>query len=648
VSAALWLAVGGAGAQAQPAQAQQPAALRLVDTYAPIMMLRTAKDPTCHTGKESRGTINITIRLLPGPSGAEEYRPTAVTAVLGNPRVRLVHVGRVVKTAPTVADIAGLGPDYYLDLPGDVLGNLCTYAEGEAALERAGKAPLVTYAHIATERGKPGLAVQYWFFYYFNEFNDLHEGDWEGMQLTFDANSPQQALVQGPDQIAVFQHGGGEKTSWQDAKVQKEGTHPVVYVAAGSHATFLQSAVYVENGGGGAGLGCDNTSRPLERVRPRPVLVPTNPGHGGPSAWLTYSGHWGQREKGFNNGPQGPNTKRQWLQPFSWMDSARLASPKLPGGFGLGAPVTGVFCDAVQEVSGVVNVGTRSRVGVIVIVLVLILLVAVPAAITKWGPIDLTGLRQPRTFGQILRCARQLYGRYWRKLLPIGLSSIPIIAAVFGMQRLLNAALQGGSVTITITDAVGTTGRSLGYAVVAAVVITFIRGLEARRTLGLVSSYRGMLERFWRVVIAQLLTNLIVAALAVTVIGLPIAIWKYVGWQFVQQEILFEDKGIRDAFRGSTRIVRRQWWRAARVAGFLWLLSVATGPVLIMILIFGDLSLNLIDALGSVIFALLLPYVATGRTLLYFDLAARRPEAVRKPTWRHRLRTRLRPVAGTA
>jgi hypothetical protein len=228
------------------------------------------------------------------------------------------------------------------------------------------------------------------------------------------------------------------------------------------------------------------------------------------------------------------------------------------------------------------------------------------------------------------------------------LSSIPIIAAVFGMQRLLNAALQGGSVTITITDAVGTTGRSLGYAVVAAVVITFIRGLEARRTLGLVSSYRGMLERFWRVVIAQLLTNLIVAALAVTVIGLPIAIWKYVGWQFVQQEILFEDKGIRDAFRGSTRIVRRQWWRAARVAGFLWLLSVATGPVLIMILIFGDLSLNLIDALGSVIFALLLPYVATGRTLLYFDLAARRPEAVRKPTWRHRLRTRLRPVAGTA
>ena len=56
----------------------------------------------------------------------------------------------------------------------------------------------------------------------------------------------------------------------------------------------------------------------------------------------------------------------------------------------------------------------------------------------------------------------------------------------------------------------------------------------------------------------------------------------------------------------------------------------------------------LVDALGSVIFALLLPYLATGRTLLYFDLAARHQEAVSTPTWRHRLWSRLGPVARTA
>ena len=101
-------------------------------------------------------------------------------------------------------------------------------------------------------------------------------------------------------------------------------------------------------------------------------------------------------------------------------------------------------------------------------------------------------------------------------------------------------------------------------------------------------------------------------------------------WQFVQQEVVFEDKRMRDAFRGSSRLVRGHWWYTVRVAGFLWLLSVAAGPVLGFALIFADLSLTAINLLGSLVFALLLPYVALGRTLLYFDLAARAQEAPAK------------------
>ena len=38
--------------------------------------------------------------------------------------------------------------------------------------------------------GYPGkIALQYWFFYVFNDFNNLHEGDWEMIQLDFDASS---------------------------------------------------------------------------------------------------------------------------------------------------------------------------------------------------------------------------------------------------------------------------------------------------------------------------------------------------------------------------------------------------------------------------------------------------------------------------
>src|SRR5262249_24903254 len=143
-----------------------------------------------------------------------------------------------VKKGPTAADIAGLGENYYLNIPGDPLGDTCDYARDFEKLKREGRAPALTYAHIAPEAGTEGLAVQYWFFWYFNQFNDLHEGDWEGMQTTFESADPAEALAEGPSEVGLFQHAGGEKADWESGKVEKEGTHPVVYPAAGSHATF--------------------------------------------------------------------------------------------------------------------------------------------------------------------------------------------------------------------------------------------------------------------------------------------------------------------------------------------------------------------------------------------------------------------------
>ncbi len=167
------------------------------------------------------------------------------------------------------------------------------------------------------------------------------------------------ALADGPSEIALFQHEGGEKGGWDDSKVQKEGTHPVVYPAAGSHATFYGPAVYVENGQGGSGLGCDNTTDPLRRVEPRPVLIPTHPRENGPFKWLTFVGHWGEKEKGYNNGPQGPIEKLQWNEPFTWMAGVRTRSPELPSGFFLGPQVTGAFCGTVKAASGLVNLDAQ-------------------------------------------------------------------------------------------------------------------------------------------------------------------------------------------------------------------------------------------------------------------------------------------------
>jgi hypothetical protein len=282
-TAALAMLAAPAGAAVTEAPPVDEAAQRLAERYVPITMLREQRDPPCDTKEE-------------------QYQPTSVETVLGNPTVALTHEdpdGRLVdvKKAPTAADIAGLRDGYYLDYEGKVLGDTCVYARAFRQLVAEGKAPAITYAHVAREPNHDGFALQFWFYWYFNQFNDLHEGDWEGMQITFESNTTAGALEEEPSEVIVFQHAGGERADWEDGKVQKQGTHPVVYPAAGSHATFYDSAVYLGNGQNGSGVGCDNTSEPLRELKLRPVLLPETAPERGAFQWLSYRGRWGERER---------------------------------------------------------------------------------------------------------------------------------------------------------------------------------------------------------------------------------------------------------------------------------------------------------------------------------------------------------------
>ncbi len=624
-------------ASADVSAAQQ----QLVSSYAPILNLREqTDDKNCDTTEE-------------------QYNPpTAVDTVLGNPAVTLINYvnGRDVpiRKAPTAADIAGLGDDYYLDLPGDPLSVKCprkgSYATDFKDLRAAGKAPALTYAHIATEPGFSGLVVQYWFFYYFNQFNDVHEGDWEGMQISFDADTPAEALADGPSQIALFQHAGGERADWDDTKVQKDGTHPIVYPAAGSHATFYDNAIYIQNGSHGSGVGCDNTQDPHVEARPRPVVIPTAAGPGSEFQWLSYLGHWGQREKGFNNGPQGPTTKKQWLDPFTWQDGIRQDSPRLPGGAVLGPVASTAFCGAIAGVSEFINLQAKDTLGAIGLALALLAAIVVPILLTRWRPVDIRDLHHQWAVGQLLRGARQLYGRHWRTMLGLAFAGFVILAGIQGLQYLLEQWTGGNDFTLR-THPLGLTlefsgafediSQPIGFAIVSGAVVAYLRIIESGGEGGMRASYRALYPKLWRVIVGQLLAIVLAALLIFTVIGIPFGIYFYFAWQLVQQEILFRDCSIREALRGSSALVRGHWWRTVAVIGVLSLLAVAAGPLLGFVLIFLNLSPVLVNLIGSIVFALLIPYVAIGRTLLYFDLGAR--EAEGEPRARRRWWPRARP-----
>jgi hypothetical protein len=100
-----------------------------------------------------------------------------------------------------------------------------------------------------TTRDSNFLCLQYWFFYGYNDWatgfggmND-HEGDWEGLYLFFRLDSsgrPQEP----PAYVTFAGHHSRLTKPWGHPDLTLEGTHPVGYVAAGSHATYPERKTY--------------------------------------------------------------------------------------------------------------------------------------------------------------------------------------------------------------------------------------------------------------------------------------------------------------------------------------------------------------------------------------------------------------------
>jgi hypothetical protein len=252
--------------------------------------------------------------------------------------------------------------------------------------------------------------------------------------------------------------------------------------------------------------------------------------------------------------------------------------------------------------------------------------------------VDVETLRRRRALGQILRASRQFYGRHWRVLLPVALAALVLIGVTNLLAGLISESTQRGSsgVHLAWADMLEQFVRPVAQALVAAVVIVVAREALRSREVGFLQALRGVRERFWRVVGAQLLATLGVLVLAFTVIGLPFAIWKLVGWSFVGQEVLFTDKSFRQSFRASSELVRGRWFRTARVIVVFYVIGIAAGPILTFALIFTALPLIWINVIGSLVFALLIPFVAMGETFLYFDLGVREETEPARPrrTWR--------------
>jgi hypothetical protein len=209
ISAALLFVLGGAAL----ARAATPDS-QLLRTYQPV----THFDP----------------QELFGPAGVQSFISDAVLEQL---------VGAqwvVVDPDPEPGDLPGPGAGIFrLDQmpcsPAAPLGGLSCYQAGWAE----GSGGSVVYgrvAHLPT-----ATVLQYWYFYYDDVYSyfyppsdviwQAHEGDWEVVNVVLSAGGQ-------PTEVAYSQHCLGQRRDWATTP-RWDGTHPVVYVAVGSHANYF-------------------------------------------------------------------------------------------------------------------------------------------------------------------------------------------------------------------------------------------------------------------------------------------------------------------------------------------------------------------------------------------------------------------------
>jgi hypothetical protein len=596
----------------------------LADRYAPVVRLVAQSEPCAH---------------------GEPYEPENVNVVLGNQSVALRGPwsgANLVKVAPTASDLAQGLFGYSLDYPGDALSPGCTYDKWSHSL--AHLYPPTTYAHISTQSDYPGtLALQYWFFYVYNDFNDKHEGDWEMIQLDFPAASAAAALDTKPSEVGYSQHDGAERATWGDAKLQiVDGTHPVVYPALGSHANYYSSALYLGRSAV-QGVGCDDTLGPSRQLRPVVALIPTGrQAYLRAYPWLGYQGRWGERHPGFYDGPPGPNENKKWQAPLTWAHTSwRDTSYTVPVGGSFGHAATDLFCGAVAGGSNLLTVFVADPWPVLLGIAAIVALLLWLASRTRWDVSAPFRLAHRRPWGSLLTAALRLYGGNARLFLAIGLLFLPLgllitivqylIFQVGTLEPLVSVAGESNPVVAVLAVALGLIFTIVGFTFVQAATTVAMLRLDERVHVTAPMAYAVALRRLRPLLRALGVAVLVVAVLGLTAVGAAVGAWLAVRWSLLTQTVIVDDGDVRP-LRASARLAGSHWWRTASITLFVTGTAIVLGPVIgVLLLLITSASFDFVNMVSAIVYVVALPFAAITTTYLYFDLAVRHRQAAADP-----------------
>ena len=575
-----------------------PAEQELADKYAPIAMLKKQLKPC-------------------DPSG-EQYLPIAVDVSLNYPEVTLRRDAGpgekedpVLITGPSAQDLVNTDEHDYLDLPGNSLDPGCTYETWSK--ERIAQLGLVpsTYARVVREEGRPGkLALQYFFYWVYNDFLDDHESDWEMVQLTFDADTPEEALTRDPVMITFAQHERGENASWDEAKAQFGGTHIVTYPASGSHADYFSSEVWLGWGEHGAGFGCDRSNPESVATPLKAIVVPTEIDPTGPFAWALFQGRWGERQSWVLDGPKSPNITDRWTRQISWTDDLRAKSLPIPHQRVVGLGPSSFFC-TVSDLGGDVLKIFPDHPRLIEGGVIAVLVVLFAISFLTW---------------RFFMDAVALFFRNVPAFIVSCIILIPVAALASIVQDVLTRWTVSSDLLADVSRSHSVVGFGIGFvfhifllALVAPGIITATRMVLAKESFSPLAPVTESARSIPTIVGAALLNAVILTLLSLTVIGIPFAFYRATQWIYSPQAVLFDGASWTQA-RGTARhTIEGDWPRTLSVAVLITYVAGVPGPLLGILLVLAGVPIPIAGLISSAIFIVMYPITIITATLYYLD-----------------------------
>lgn len=263
---------------------------------------------------------------------------------------------------------------------------------------------------------------------------------------------------------------------------------------------------------------------------------------------------------------------------------------------------------------------------------------------------------QPMGFTDILDTIFSLYRNHFRLILSI---CAVYFILTFGVNLFIDISTVSvenhsrGNITIMISPLADWIVNIAGLFPIGAVLFAGAQVYLGREiTAG--AAFRQVAPRFLSYLGSFLLWMLVAGLLAVTIIGIPFAIYFATRWGFYSQAVLIEGTSATNALRRSGELVKGTWWRVFGIMLAIFLLAFMIQTVLQFSLLFvfgftqvisgeegllemfqqmfapeltaweGLVPYVIQSCINFFVTSLMLPLTPIGITLLYFDQRIRK------------------------